>query len=162
LVIAIAQSQIGVLEQPIGSNRGPEVDEYLKAGGLDPGSGDYAWCVCFIQWVFREAGAIRGEPSPLPLTAGVHALWDMRGRGASHVLKPPHIAPSDLRPAMIFLIDTGGGKGHAGFIESIAGDVLTTIEGNTNPGGSRDGYGVFRRTSRRIGMPHLLGYLDFC
>jgi hypothetical protein len=35
-----------------------------------------------------------------------------------------------------------------------------TIEGNTNNGGSREGVGVFRR-SRRLHMPHLLGYLGF-
>jgi hypothetical protein len=36
--------------------------------------------------------------------------------------------------------------GHTGFIvEKVAG-VWTTIEGNTNPQGGREGYGVFKRT----------------
>ena len=34
--------------------------------------------------------------------------------------------------------------------------------GNTNPGGSSDGFGVFRRDARPIVTGVLLGYLDFC
>jgi hypothetical protein len=32
----VAMSQVGVMEEPPGSNRGPQVDQYLKAVGLDP------------------------------------------------------------------------------------------------------------------------------
>lgn len=35
-VIEFANTQIGVLESPLGSNRGKQVDEYLRAVGLDP------------------------------------------------------------------------------------------------------------------------------
>jgi len=47
LVIDIAASQIGVVEHPRGSNRGPEVDEYISTTGLDPTEDSYPWCVCF-------------------------------------------------------------------------------------------------------------------
>jgi len=39
--ISVAKSQIGVMEQPPGSNRGPEVDKYVQSVGLDP-SGRFA------------------------------------------------------------------------------------------------------------------------
>ncbi|MGI2035338.1 peptidoglycan-binding protein [Rhizobium panacihumi] len=160
-VIAMAASQIGVTEQPIGSNRGPRVDDYIRAAGLDPTKGDYPWCVCFLQWVFQKAEASSGTAFDVPKTAGVHALWTMRA-AAKSVVTADAANPALIKPAMIFLLDTGGGKGHAGLVESIDGDRLITIEGNTNDGGSREGYGVFRRRSRKVTMGGLLGYLDFC
>ena len=54
--------------------------------------------------------------------------------------------PSLVAPGQIFVLSTGGGLGHVGLVESVDGGVLTTIEGNTNDGGSREGIGVFRRT----------------
>ena len=51
LVIDIAASQIGVVEQPHGSNRGPEVDVYIRTTGLDPAAGDFPWCVLLVLGV---------------------------------------------------------------------------------------------------------------
>lgn len=161
-VIAMAASQIGVTEQPVGSNRGPRVDDYIRAAGLNPAVDSYPWCVCFLQWVFQKAEAPSGVEFDLPKTAGVHALWQLGQQAAKTVVKANAANPAVIRPAMIFLLDTGGGKGHAGLVESVDGDRLVTIEGNTNDGGSRDGYGVFRRRTRKVAMSGLLGYLDFC
>ncbi len=77
-------------------------------------------------------------------------------------MQPSDASAATVKPGMIFMIDTGGGHGHAGLVAGISGDYLVTIEGNTNPGGSAEGYGVFRREARPIAMGRLLGYLDFC
>ena len=61
---------------------------------------------------------------------------------------------------MIFHIDTGGRTGHAGFVVDVVGGKLVTIEGNTNDDGSREGIGVFNRTSRRISSISL-GFVAF-
>ena len=50
----------------------------------------------------------------------------------------------------------------AGLVIEVNGNRIVTIEGNTNPGGSSDGFGVFRRDARAISSGVLLGYLDFC
>jgi peptidoglycan hydrolase-like protein with peptidoglycan-binding domain len=159
-VLAIARSQIGVCEIPVGSNRGPQVDAYHRAAGLDPNSGDHPWCVSFVQWVFRQAF----DNSPLYPTAGVHALWKQRKIGSTAIVEPDRANARTVRPGMVFALDTGGGKGHAGIVEDVDGarGTLLTLEGNTNNGGSREGYGVFRRRSRKIAMPRLLGYIDYC
>ena len=68
--------------------------------------------------------------------------------------------PSLVRPGMVFVLATGGGHGHVGFVESLTGVVLTTIEGNTNEGGSREGVGVFRRVGRRISTINQ-GFVDY-
>jgi hypothetical protein len=45
---------------------------------------------------------------------------------------------------MVFVLRTGGDTGHMGLIEKVQGSMLTTIEGNTNLNGSREGVGGFR------------------
>ena len=45
-------------------------------------------------------------------------------------------------------MDFGKGLGHTGFVEKVEGNVIHTIEGNTNDTGSREGYEVCRRTRK--------------
>jgi hypothetical protein len=61
---------------------------------------------------------------------------------------------------MVFVLRTGGDTGHMGLIEKVQGSLLTTIEGNTNLNGSREGIGVFRRSGRTITSINL-GFLDY-
>ncbi|MBI1740611.1 MAG: hypothetical protein HY233_09860 [Acidobacteriales bacterium] len=68
--------------------------------------------------------------------------------------------PSLVQPGMIFIITTGGGQGHTGLVEEVRGMTLNTIEGNTNEGESREGIGVFRRTTRRISDMNR-GFIDY-
>jgi hypothetical protein len=68
--------------------------------------------------------------------------------------------PGLVKPGMVFVIDSGGGHGHMGLIKQVDGDVLTTIEGNTNNDGSRDGIGVFERNGRTISHINL-GFLNY-
>ena len=58
------------------------------------------------------------------------------------------------------LLKTSETTGHTGLIEAVAGGKLTTIEGNTNDTGSREGIGVFRRQKRRIGEMNL-GFVEY-
>jgi hypothetical protein len=162
LVIDIAASQIGVVEQPHGSNRGPEVDVYISTTGLNPANDSYPWCVCFLYWVFNQAAKIKGKENPLPKTAGVISLWNLGLHTEAEVVRKSEANAQTVKPGMIFHLDLGGGKGHAGLVIEVSGNHLITIEGNTNPGGSSDGYGVFRRDARPITTGVLLGYLDFC
>jgi hypothetical protein len=162
LVIDIAASQIGVVEQPRGSNRGPEVDVYIRTTGLNPAADSFPWCVCFLYWVFEQAAKVKGEENPLPKTAGVIALWNLGRHTEAQVVRKSEANAQTVKPGMIFHLDLGGGKGHAGLVIEVRGDHIITIEGNTNPGGSSDGFGVFRRDARPITTGVLLGYLDFC
>ena len=102
-----------IREQPPGSNRGPRVDEYLRAAGLDPSTGNYAWCAAFVVWCFERAARAMGSTSPVPRTAGVHDMWQKAGRAGFRRI-PYDIAtgdPSLVQPGHVFFIDTGGGHG---------------------------------------------------
>jgi hypothetical protein len=162
LVIDVAASQIGVVEQPHGSNRGPEVDVFIRTTGLDPAAGHFPWCVCFLYWVFDQAAKIKGKENPLPKTAGVISLWNLGRRTEAQVVRKSEASMQTVTPGMIFHLNLGNGHGHAGLVIEVRGDHIVTIEGNTNPGGSPDGFGVFRRDARAITSSVLLGYLDFC
>jgi hypothetical protein len=162
--LAVAISQIGVMEQPPRSNRGPEVDRYLKAAGLDPADGSFPWCAAFVYWCFKEAAKTLGRENPVIRTAGVLDHWNRAGDpGIARITAAKaHMHEELVKPGHIFIIDTGdpGGAGHTGLVESVVAGKLITIEGNTNDGGVREGVGVFRRTGRRIRDINL-GFIDY-
>ena len=123
--------------------------EYLAAVGLDATKGHYAWCAAFVCWVYREAAKALDVENPLPKTAGALALWNGAAGRKQLVRVTAAEAKADaslVRAGQVFVLSTGGGLGHVGLVQSVSGGVLTTIEGNSNDGGSREGIGVFRRT----------------
>lgn len=147
--IAAAQEAANVREDPPGSNRGVMVDRYVRSVGLEP-SGQYPWCAAFVYWCFNQ---VNPTSNPVTKTASVMDHWRMAANNAraKRLLVADCVAdPSLVRPGMIFILATGAGSGHTGLIEQVEAQYLTTIEGNTNEGGSREGIGVFRRTSRKI------------
>lgn len=158
-VLAVANSQIGVREQPLGSNRGPEVDEYQRRVGLDP-AGRHPWCAAFLYWCFDEAAKDLSVPNVVPKTAGVLRMWRRGINHASVVLKATNVSRNKVKPGMVFFLDFGRGRGHIGIVSAVEGNRIRTIEGNTNGGGTREGIGVFART-RPIKSRKLKGYLLF-
>ncbi|HLP41759.1 MAG TPA: CHAP domain-containing protein [Fibrobacteria bacterium] len=159
-VLKVAASQLHVREVPPDSNRGPEVDAYLRAAGLDPEGQNYSWCAAFVYWCFEQAAG-RGS-NPLYRTAGVLRHWREAGRRGTRRItaKEAQQNPGLIRPGFIFIIDSGGGKGHTGLVEAVNGGLLTTIEGNTNGEGSREGGGVHRLNYRKVADINT-GYLDY-
>ncbi|MGC4042031.1 MAG: CHAP domain-containing protein [Flavobacterium sp.] len=156
-VLKIADSQLYVRET--GPNRGPEVDEYLRSVGLNPVGNNYSWCAAFVYWCFKKASTNLGIANPVYKTAGCINHWDNAKcpkLSVAAALKDP----SKIKPGFVFIIDHGHGHGHTGIVESVNGGYLTTIEGNTNPGLSSNGYGVFRLNRRKI-KDITKGFLDY-
>lgn len=153
-----AAAEVGVMETPPGSNRGPRVSEYLAAVGLEPG---FAWCAAFVYWCFRQAAKSQSVANPAIRTAGVLDMWNRAVAGGFHTVTASDAAenPGLLRPGMVFVFSTGGGFGHTGFVAGINGFRIETIEGNTDVSGSRNGIGVFRR-SRSISSVNC-GFIDY-
>ncbi|WP_295389919.1 peptidoglycan-binding protein [uncultured Thiodictyon sp.] len=149
-VVAFAATQIGVLEHPLGSNKGPEVDQYLASVGLQPGN---FWCTAFTYFCYQKAADKLGVKNPHTKTGLVLAHWSAakQNPSAKRVLTlAAKNNPALISPGCLFIIDTGGGHGHTGIVIGLANGKLVTIEGNTNPGGSSNGIGVFQRNARSI------------
>jgi hypothetical protein len=86
-------------------------------------------------------------------TAGVWVHWERASAlpGATVVTAAAaRRDPTLVRQGMVFHVDAGGRRGHAGLVAEVTGDRMVTIEGNSNDNGSREGVGVFLRTTRRI------------
>ena len=158
-IVAVAQSQVGVSEVPPGSNRGPQVEAYLKSVGL---GGGYAWCMAFVHWCVREAAA--PGPCPAPADGGVlSVLQIVQSQTPARFISKADViaAPQIVKPGWVFIQDHGHSLGHTGIVKSLSGGGLTTIEGNTSPGASREGLGVFELTRRSITDAELVGFIDF-
>ncbi len=157
--LAIAQTQVGVMEDPPNSNGGPQVTPYLASVGLGPGQ---SWCMAFVHWCFVQAAA--GGANPSPKSGGVLDVLHRVQAAAPQqfIAKAAALAdPALVKPGCIFILDHGGGLGHTGFVKGARGAGLDTIEGNSNNNGSREGVGVFEMTRRSMTDAQLAGFIDF-
>ena len=158
LKVAAAEEAKAVREQPKNSNRGPEVDAYLKRAGVPPG---LAWCCAFVYWCFDEAATAAGRSNPMFKTAGCLAHWNNAQRaGAQRITAAEAVAdPGRVKPGMVFVMDFGGGLGHTGFVERVDGGFITTLEGNTDASQTREGGGVYRLTRKLSSIGK--GFIDY-
>jgi hypothetical protein len=131
---AVYNSQVGVVEQPRGSNSGPEVRKYLRSVKTTVPA---PWCAAFVHWCLDSAGIANNITAYSPTAINKNNLVYYRGR----LIKP--ITPGDV--FTIYFVSMGR-IGHTGFCGvQLNATVVQTVEGNSNDGGSREGYGVFRR-----------------
>ena len=136
-LIAETRRYLGVVETPKNSNRGLCIDYWIREAGLDP-AGAFPWCAAFVGQMGRQAV---GASWPVPRTASVAAIaaW-----AATHDVLWDRPMAGDL---FILWNHRLRRFAHVGVVTEVdlATDSYRTIEGNTNGGGSRDGFGVFAR-----------------
>ena len=131
-VLAVAVKEIGTVEQS--GNR----QKYGKAYGMD---GVY-WCMQFVWWCFQQVdktlfmdGGKTASCGELMRWAQAHGQW----------------VTTDYRPGDVLIYDFPGTAyktDHCGICESVSGQHVTAIEGNTsngNTGSQSNGDGVYRR-----------------
>ena len=113
--VQAAETQVGVTEQPPGSNNGPAISMYRSAV-----AGSYAgapWCAYFVSWAARQAGVPLGSDGQgLGSVAEITQWAQQTGRFTTTP------APGEL---ILF------GTAHVGIVKSVnPNGTLTTIEGN--------------------------------
>lgn len=143
--LKIAASQVGTREVK-NTNTGLAVNAYLKSVGLPPG---YPWCMAFVYWCYQLAAAQLRVKNPLIKTGGVLSEWGTIDEKYKVIPSSALNDNSLVKPGSVFVMDHGSGQGHAGIVEKIYGDMIETIEGNSNNNGSREGVAVVRH-SRKI------------
>ena len=131
-------SQVGVTEQPPGSNRVVYNDWYAaRSGGQFRAA---PWCATFVAWVFWQAWRVDLRDKVAPGAAYTPAL--LAGAQARRLIVPV----ADCRPADIVLFNFPGGEhvDHVG-IACAAADrthrTVTCVEGNTSEAGSQSNGG---------------------
>jgi hypothetical protein len=127
-----AIAELGVKENPAGSNSGPRVNQYLASAGLGPG---YPWCMAFMNWCFRKAGLDIQHPNEA--SVGFFEAW---ARENGHLVSAP--ARGDL---ICYRFDADNWPDHVGIIERVYAGSVDVIEGNTAVGNDANGGMVMRR-----------------
>ena len=137
-VLSWAESQLGVIEFPLNSNRVKYNDWYYGGPGHN-----YAWCMTFVQWVMNRAGL------PLPIkTASCTQLanWaKQHNQWVSHGYKPGDIV----------FFHWGADDNvteHVGFVIDVEGSHLVTIEGNTSTADQSNGGCVMQRRRAQVNV----------
>lgn len=124
--------EIGVKELT-GNNDGERVQEYLKSTGLQ---GNYSWCSAFVKWVLNSCGIFTS------ITA-----WSPSAHNSKNIVYFKHTLNKQPKPGDVFCLYSLSKKriAHTGFFHRLNDGVVTTVEGNTNEGGSFNGDGVYMR-----------------
>ena len=130
----VAQGFLHVREQPLGSNRSPEIDGWLRAVGAPLGS---PWCAAALYAWLTAAGR---QP---PVRSGRVQDWVDKG-----TLFPIEVVQPD--DVIVFWFESLHRYAHIAAAVSVNSQTVQTCEGNTIPtgfkGDTREGFGVFNRT----------------
>jgi hypothetical protein len=124
-LLAAVQREVGVAEQPAGSNDAPRIAQYRQATA---GSGVGPWCAYFTSWAAREAGMPLGDNGQG--FGSVDALYAWAQQSGRAVANGPGVVP---RPGDLVVWDE-----HIGVVEAVLPDgSVQTIEGNSSDQVSR-------------------------
>lgn len=154
LALALREWCAGVKEEPMGSNTGPRIREYL-AGCVRDGkplrltSGE--WCAASASWCAFHAKR-EGERLPHEYrAAGIELQRDLEKAGALRPVEAVRAGDYRPRPGDLVILDRSGGwTRHVCRLVAFRGDWLWTIGGNER--------NTWMLTPRRVGDSKLLGF----
>jgi hypothetical protein len=128
-VLNAVRNEVGVAEQPPGSNDAPRIAQYRQATA---GSGVGPWCAYFVSWAAREAGVPLGEAGQG--FGRVDDVWAWAERSGKAMPAGSGVPP---QPGDLIVWDE-----HIGIVESVGADgSISTIEGNSSDRVNRRTYG---------------------
>jgi hypothetical protein len=120
-IVNLVSQEIGVKEQPMGSNDSPRIAQYRQATA---GSGVGPWCAYFTSWAAREAGVPLGDNGQgFGRVDDVYAWAQKSGKAIPNTGSEVKPQPGDL-----IVWDE-----HIGVVENVGPDgTINTIEGNSS------------------------------
>ena len=149
-VIQVAQAHLkqrsAELQTDDAQNIGPWVRSYCD--GLDGSA--FKWCAGFLQSILDQAASAAGRPFTAIMikTLSCDELAE-NGLQTGRLTKSADLRknPKLIRPGDVFLLRNPVNNDwfHTGLITSVSGDVVETIEGNTDSKGGSNGTSVFTR-----------------
>jgi len=139
----LAKGYVGTEEQPLGSNRGLLIDRWNHRVGAPLGS---FWCASFVSAMTRDFALANDITFPLSPSASCDD-WLMQARRKNCLSSYP--APGAL--GLILSPSNSNDATHIFVLGPKTGDVYPSVEGNSNSGGSRNGYSVAERKNHLAG-----------
>lgn len=155
-VLTVAASQLGITEDPPGSN---SVRYWPEVGQPIGSTNGWAWCAAFVTWCLLRVGVDLRALVSWPYQCQRIMLWAQ----ATGRWKTTDPQPGDLT---LYCWDGTGHASHIGIHERSVDGLYQAIEGNTSPtnvGSQSNGGGVFRRVRSRsviLGWVDMTGLLD--
>ena len=153
-IVEMGYAFVGVSE--IGTtNTGFWVDKFNKDIGLNK----VAWCVSFIQYIYKYSCSIWNMPDILPFNTGSsQGLFVWASKNKLTFTDYTLLKPADI---VVWRNGAKSSLGHVGLSSKIKIDepeIVSTTEGNTNSEFSRDGGDVCYHTANilrygEIGIP---------
>ncbi len=129
--LIVAQAELGTMEVPKGSNRGPRVEVYQR--GFD--GADYLvgqrWCARFARWCFETAARQLGVPSPFfgwKSDLGSALKW--REQAQLRRCWAPDPAPGRVGVHLVEDPNNKAMHGHVVLVAHVDGDWVTSVAGN--------------------------------
>lgn len=138
-IVPTAALFVGWVKEATGANDGPWVEAILRLTGNRKGD---PWCAAFVCMVLDIA--FKGQ-NPLPRSASCDVLLEA-ARAKKWLFTEPQVGD------LFLVMRTKADAVHVGVVTAVKGLEVATIEGNTNVGGSRDGWGVFARARVAKGL----------
>jgi|GEM_PF-1221269 hypothetical protein len=135
-IVETARVFLGVRELGT-SNSGYWIQRFLSAAGLSEG---YPWCMGYVQWVFADVSGIWHLTDLIPRNTGsTQGAWKWAAE-----LGLVHSDPEKVDKGDVPIWRNGlSAQGHTGIVTSAPyqsmGEMIRTIDGNTNGEYSRDG-----------------------
>ena len=125
-----------------GQNRGPWVRLYMS-GNDGP---EWPWCAGFVTFVLRQAAQALGRLMPIKGSVSCDTLVAQATRKGLFVAQSARTANQPMAGWIFLKRRTPTDWTHAGLVSGAAADAFSTVEGNTNDEGSREGFEVCART----------------
>ncbi len=136
-IAALATAELGVREQPPGSNNGARIAEYRTA---TQGAGVGPWCSYFVSWVAAQAGAPIG---PDGRGEGWVPNVERWGKDTGRWIAPNSGVSAQVGDAIIFDRNGDGLTDHIGIVTAVRPDGgVETVEGNSSDAVSKRSYGA--------------------
>ena len=128
-IVSLARAEVGVTEQPPGSNESPRIAQFRQATAGAPGPGP--WCAYFVSWAAREAGVPIGDAGQG--FGRVDDVWAWGERSGKAI----PAGSGRPQPGDLIVWDE-----HMGIVESVGADgSIRTIEGNSSDMVAQRSYG---------------------
>ena len=134
-LVGCAKDEIGVKEKT-GNNDGKRVEQYLRHTGLPKG---FPWCAACQSFIYSKCGVQNPNSAYCPDWFKASKVIYQRG------LKGKDKFEGERGDVFGIWFQEKNRIAHMGMIESVEGNLVVTLEGNTGGDGGRDGDGFYRK-----------------